>query len=137
MPEADAPIEARPEKALIESISGQQTDNKNIGFAAFGSGGIGTFIVAYAQSLPEGHHWKSFLIITAPAFTILLSSIWIFIEREFRKNAKEKKYLKLESKLLEIINDQQAPVEMRKQCKELLIKLRDIYFVSEIKIIGK
>ena len=63
----------------------------NVVGGAAGAGG-GTLIVLLAQNLPESNPLKSWLIIIAPSFSVLLSSIWFWARRKIEDYFENKEF---------------------------------------------
>ena len=56
-----------------------------VGTAALGGGGAGTSLAGLAQLLPPESNFRTFLLVVAPAFTIAISSLWIWATAEYKK----------------------------------------------------
>ena len=117
----------------------QQNGETGIGVAALGGGGAGTVLVGIAQLLPETDNWRTFLIVIAPAFSVAISSFWIWITAEYNKYRKEKAIRKTVSELRQYLNEQLSnsdiPQEMKKQYEKQLLQLEEKSFQQAIQII--
>jgi hypothetical protein len=110
---------------------------------AAGAGG-GTLLVLLANNLPQGHPWKSWLLLIAPSASVAIAVLAAWTRRylETLLNRRELKSLILQSKetlRAALNNDQTSPehkAELRKHLEELesLLVERDLERIKALSL---
>lgn len=98
----------------------------HFGAGAAGAGG-GTILILVAQNLPESHPWKSWLVTTAPAVTVGVSAMWLWIRSRVNahlsRKDRAKRFHELRSKILSMIANPETSDAHRDALRRLLEKI--------------
>jgi len=120
----------------IES-QGVKHDVSSLGVAAIGGGGVGTLMVGFAQLIPESDNWRTVLVIIAPAVSVGISTLWVWLVGEFSRRRQDKivqsTIAQMRTYLHECIDDPKTSKDMKEDYKRKLTLLEDIVFKRELR----